>query len=215
MAVTDDKYDAYQNPVVSLGDLLREGVSVAALATAIEKGGIYCYDRFGRFNLEKGTKESENALQLLEDYLRWSSDQYDPDHEDDRSPLVLSELAGDSRYDRFGWLEENQPNLDKVMKGVILQPKTSFKERKASDDFVRALIHTIAEISKQAALKGLEFDPQKVPAPKKDFHHIFINLNDVPYSFSSFDTFVHGLCKFKSGNGDREFYKTLFPDYFK
>ena len=37
------------NPVISLGDLLRDQVSVAALATAIEKEGIYCYDRFGRF----------------------------------------------------------------------------------------------------------------------------------------------------------------------
>ena len=46
MAETDDKDDPYQDPVAGLGHLLCDGISVSALATAIEEEGVYSYGRF-------------------------------------------------------------------------------------------------------------------------------------------------------------------------
>ena len=51
---------------VSVNKCLRDGVTEGTLATAIEKEGVYTWDRFGRFTCFKpGTREADEVLDAL------------------------------------------------------------------------------------------------------------------------------------------------------
>ncbi len=82
---------------VSVNHCLRDGVTEGALATAIEKEGVYTWDRFGRFRCFKPpAPEAESVLSVLANvYARYSSDAPDDlDDGDDDSPDSLLRLCG-------------------------------------------------------------------------------------------------------------------------
>lgn len=90
----------------SLGD----GVTVAALATAIEAEGIYTWDRFGRFSkYEKGTDESKKALDALarhyERYYGFHGGM--PDDEE----YEIDVDSPDSIFNLYGWSRAMLPDF--------------------------------------------------------------------------------------------------------
>lgn len=102
------------NPWVTLAELLKSGVSEAVLATAIEKGGVYVYDRFGRRVVAKDDGPEPNiskqrALDLLADHYEYLTNTQIPD-----------ELASDNLfYDepdfyKFGWPRDETPDLTNI-----------------------------------------------------------------------------------------------------
>ncbi len=209
-----------ENQIVSLGDLLRDGISVSSLAMSIkdkEKKNIYHYDRFGCF-VPAGQAEKTIALKLLEDMFRWSVDDYDFDYEDSRSPLELYDNLERNPFDTFGWYSEQVPDFDHVHEDSDSNDVTYDGEakRKASDKFVAAFICLIAEISKRAALAGEDFDPLRMTPRKKDLLDIASKYHeDLDLKLSAFDSYLSKLCKFQHGKQDTGWYRKLFPEYFK
>ena len=119
------------NPWVSLAELLKSGISEAVLATAIENGGIYFYDRFGRrvSAQENGPEPNilkARALDLLADHYSYLTHTQMPD-----------ELASDNLfYDepdfyKFGWPNNEIPDLNKIESET---PPNSIKKFKTNLD---------------------------------------------------------------------------------
>lgn len=90
---------------VTLSDLLKHGVKAGTIATLIESHGIRSYDRFRIF---LPTKNEKYALDLLLKYHMWSVDEIDPDYEDSRSPLLLTEIAETFEYEKLGWIKGDE-----------------------------------------------------------------------------------------------------------
>jgi hypothetical protein len=212
----DDSEESQQNPVVSLGDLLKDGVSVAALATAIEKKGIFAYDRFGRFlPADANGKAQAEALDLLAAMYAWTIGEYLPESEEIGSPIEWHEKAGDNSYELFGWLEQDVPNFDELMgdihvKEVILD---GGKRQKASVSFVTLFVPLLVEIVR----RDHELDISRMHGVKNDLHDLAkkYNVKFNGYSESTFSDYLEGYCKFGQGNRPSDYYKKLFPDLFK
>ncbi|WP_374264688.1 hypothetical protein [Zoogloea sp.] len=107
-------------PFLSLFDLLSIDASVAVLATAIEKGPIYRFDRFGRYGASSDP-DKETALDLLAEARI------------ERRNLATAEEWADNwlnNYEKFqvcpglhdfGWFPADLPNLDDVIGGLDLR----------------------------------------------------------------------------------------------
>jgi hypothetical protein len=103
---------------VSLRDALAtENIAIGTLATAIEKEGIWTWDRFGRRGLADSIAK-EKALQLLADQYAWELIQDDPDT-DTLSPLDSNDGPQDYFW-RFGWPASSLPDFEVIGKDVDL-----------------------------------------------------------------------------------------------
>lgn len=90
----------------TLAELLEDGKSPATLATAIEKCGVWGWDRFGRLtSFNAKDPGAEDALRLLEAEANHGDD---PQEE---SPLEESERMGDLRYRQYGWKPDELPDF--------------------------------------------------------------------------------------------------------
>jgi hypothetical protein len=100
--------DETGNPFRDLAYFLQRSVSVATLATAIEKNGIYTTDEYGRFG-KASEKEKARALSYLATYRGYQQD-IDPvtgfpNHMD---PLDLT-AGDDTPFTSSGWAAEMLP----------------------------------------------------------------------------------------------------------
>jgi len=102
------------NPWISLAELLKSGNSEAVLAAAIENGGIYVYDRFGRRISAKEDGPEPNitkarALDLLADHYSYLTNTQMPDE------LASENLFYDEPdFYKFGWPKNETPDLTKI-----------------------------------------------------------------------------------------------------
>jgi hypothetical protein len=90
--------------------------------------------------------------------------------------------------------------------------------RKAPDKFVAALIELLAEIGRRAGRAGLPFSVTEMPGQKRDLYELARRVEstekDAPLDreFSTFTTYVKGLCCFKQGAKATDMYSDLFPE---
>jgi hypothetical protein len=90
--------------------------------------------------------------------------------------------------------------------------------RKAPDKFVAALIELLAEIGRRAGSAGLSFSVTEMPGQKRDLYELARRFEstekDAPLDreFSTFTTYVKGLCCFKQGAQATDMYSNLFPE---
>lgn len=104
----------------SLFDLLSVDASVAVLATAIERGPIYRFDRFGRYGSSSDADKAV-ALDLLAEarierlFLETAEEWTDNWLHDDDKYLVRPGLHD------FGWFPADLPNLDEILSGLDLR----------------------------------------------------------------------------------------------
>ncbi len=131
---------------MSLWKLLKHPrtVSVATLATAIETGGVYTYDKYGRYMpFTRDTPEAQRALALLADIYEFES-KYWESHDDVENaageaggdngqyydiseglhPLDIPDDHGDP-YDDFGWAIDALPNFEAIRSGQHELPPKS------------------------------------------------------------------------------------------
>jgi hypothetical protein len=201
------------NPFLTLGQLLGINISVGTLATAIEQHGIYTWDRFGRFG-KASDPDKDRALSLLEVQHKWEVDAEASFREDPRSPLEQCEGDWDSPFDRFGWASEVAPDFDNIRRAQSEEePKRkSIVRRKAPDSFVAAFVKLAVEIAK----RDPAFNIEEMPGIKADLHELAIKFDDkLDHSYTTFDSYIEGLCKFKRGSRASNYYRSQFPEYFK
>lgn len=206
--------DEAGNPFKTLGEWLRDNISVGTLASAIEdeKSGIYTWDRFGRFG-KAGEEDRARALNLLELQHQWASDPMAALSDDPRSPLEQVEGDYDNPFDRFGWAKEVTPDFNKIRQSQnedVSKPVSKIR-RKAPDAFVGAFVRLLVEIAKRD--KTINVD--EMPGTKSDLLAVAIKFEGLEHSPSTFDSYIEGLCKFKRGSRSGKYYAGLFPEYSK
>lgn len=210
------------NPFVTLGDLINEDIPIAALATAIEIGGIYSWDRFGRYG-KTGDVNMAFVLDLLAKQYRWVMDPCVERLRDPRSPLEQYEEPPNNPddaedwvnpFDQFGWMKNERPDFDNIHQPQIengLKPVNKAK-RKAPDAFVAALVRLLVEIAK----RDPDINIDEMPGIKTNLLAVASKFNaKLDCTETTFDSYIEGLCKFKRGSRTSKYYEELFPGYFK
>ncbi len=200
------------NSFLTLGQLLRLNISVGTLVTAIEQNGIYTWDRFGRFG-QASDPDKERAFSLLAAQHEWSIEPEFIRGEDPRSPLEQWEGDWDDPFEHFGWAPEVAPDFDNIRQTQSEEePKRKpVTRRKAPDLFVAAFVKLAVEMAKRDS----KFNIDEMPGIKTDLHALAIKFDDMDYAFTTFDSYLEGLCKFKRGSRSSNYYQMLFPEYFK
>jgi hypothetical protein len=91
------------------------------------------------------------------------------------------------------------------------------KKKKATDAFVADLWILISEISRRAAEQGLPFSKHEMPGVKADLQELAVKFNENLDKFTprTFDDYLSTLVQFKNGARKTDFYRKLFPEYFR
>lgn len=92
------------------------------------------------------------------------------------------------------------------------QPK---KSKKTPPEFATAFGDLIADVEKRAIEQNCEFSITALPGRKIDLQEI-ANLLDprLRHTKSTFSDYLKGICKFKKGARETDFYRDLFPELF-
>lgn len=160
--------------------ILYSGIDPSVIATAIEKLGVYCWDRFGR--IVKADSEAQGrALDALADYVDWERRQWDtwepPDDE------YFAELGPQSRYlppmkdylNSFGWWGNELPDMRAIAQTVFYSgaalPRKSAETRRI--DTLLVLIAALAkeagiDLSARGAAARLSRSTEMIGAPVSD-----------------------------------------------
>ena len=89
-------------------------------------------------------------------------------------------------------------------------------KRRGTDTFVAALIRLLVEIAKRAAEAKETFDVENLPGQRKDLLELARKFDaKLDYELTTFQTYIKGKCKCGRGHTRTDFYKNLFPEYFK
>lgn len=107
----DREYPVYE----SLGALRARGVSIATLATAIEKHGVYAWDRFDRF---KKLTNKDAGMQTVLDALARAVEQANG-----REPYGVEDP--DSVWVASGWPPHERPDFAAIADGQIERRPTT------------------------------------------------------------------------------------------
>jgi len=168
---------------VFVGDLLRKGTAVDAIATAVEIKGVYTWDRFGRFGeAADGNKDDpsskEYLLCSLADYYELSMKPQRTDYDSMHLEWMVDDP--ESSLFHFGWWPEDLPKFDNLLKetGQINPPPRPKREparQSATARLIKGLVvlnygksmiedlnkeksKRLSEIKRDLELKGFAFD---------------------------------------------------------
>ena len=119
--------------------LYKRGISPGTLATAIESGGIYGWDRYGRFKrFEANAPEVHPALNALAGQAQ---------HEDDPdSPSPMFDEGTDA-FNRFGWPANELPDFAAIEAGMPPAPPRPQPSRR-SEDATLAIVGALLDFIK-------------------------------------------------------------------
>ena len=92
--------------------------------------------------------------------------------------------------------------------------EAGLKQKKASPaEFCIAIEELLNEISTRAIKKGLQFSRLEMPGRKIDLQEIANKLDPrLKFTKTTFETYLKGLCRFKKGARETDFYRALFHD---
>lgn len=100
--------------------------------------------------------------------------------------------------------------------GGVLDASYEKPKRKAPDAFVAALIRLLVEVAKRAEKHEMQFDVSAMPGTKADLHSIAYKFDPAfDNTLKTFDDYLFKLCQFEQGAKKSDFYKILFPEFFK
>ena len=123
-------------------------------------------------------------------------------------------------FPRLHQWQLTQSAFERLQSSWIAAPTTStearLKKSKAPVPFRTALEALLTETSRRAQLQGLPFDRQAMPGRKRDFQAVADKFDAVlEHTPRTFDDYLEGLCRFKRGARETDFYLTLFPEFGK
>ena len=136
------------------------------------------------------------------------------DQRDDvgRVPVDFSRLAQ--------WTMTLSAFEEAVASFVVAKPSNgmaTLKKSKAPVPFRDASAQLLAEIRRRASSQNIPFDSSAMPGRKVDFKAMADGYDREFSSLSprTFDDYLDGLCSFKRGARETDFYRNLFPECFK
>ena len=165
MSYPDDE----KNPWKSLADLLAEKMSVAAIATAIEKEGIRTWDRFGR--MIGATKGDANDVYSQAEALRLLAIVYNKSiaaQESDYNQHALESFLedGDGPLVRFGWPADECPDFGKYKPEHPVPEKIKRSGHPQEGDLLGTRERNSLDAIIRALLKEAEMPPEPYKAGK-------------------------------------------------
>lgn len=136
-----------------------------------------------------------------------------------------------NKRDDIGWVGVEFPRLrqwrmtrialEKIESRFILagnsNSDSSLTKSKARPAFRAALIDLLSEIDKRAKAHGVDFSPTAMPGRKVDFKAL-ADAYDVELrglAVTTFDDYLVGICTFRRGARETDFYRRLFPEAFR
>ena len=179
MSYPDDK----KNPWTSLAELLGKKISVAALATAIEKEGIRTWDRFGRFVKASVGDASDSysqaqALDLVAHVNKLFEEKQDTYEQQGELHRYLEDY--DSPLFRFGWPADECPDFGKYVPAHPVPEEI----RRAGQPQAEGLLGTRERNSLYAIIRVLLKEAKMPSEPYKTAEII-----------SSATSYEHGTCE--------------------
>lgn len=134
----------------TLYDLLHSNspVSIAALATAIERHGVSGWDRFGRYR-ENDETIKKKALDALGDYVDWLREEHRKNEWPNFPSFEVSDYPLSDELSAFAWKTDALPNLEEIGASIETMPEPP---RRQSDTTRRTdtLLVLIAALAKEA-----------------------------------------------------------------
>lgn len=172
--MTDETPEWDERTFLQLGDLAgRANVSIATLATAIERHGIQGWDRYGRFTTFKaGDAEAVVGLEFLARQHEWNCN-VDNCQDGTQSPVESWEGPGYG----VGWLDDEAPDFDAIAaesKGRSLPepPKKSGGNGKGENHDMR-LIAALLEVIDGTALGTKHPDYQSTQKLAQELEKVY------------------------------------------
>ncbi len=124
-------------------------------------------------------------------------------------------------FARLGQWRMTRKALERIESRFILARNgdgdSRLKKGKAPPAFRAALLDLLAEIDKRAKTRELDFSPAAMPGRKVDFKAL-ADAYDAELgglSLATFDDYLIGICTFRRGARETDFYRCLFPEAFK
>jgi hypothetical protein len=97
--------------------IVGSGVPIPVLAEAVERHGIYVFDRFGRFKcFKRGSHEAERALDALAEQHRTRADPDVPD--------AVDAVQWEGVFDSSGWPAAQLPDFQSIEPNDVAPPPT-------------------------------------------------------------------------------------------
>lgn len=135
---------------------------IGTLATAIEKKGVWTWDRYGRFQQfgpidpkQEVPAEYNEALTLLAGAYEHECNLYLPGY-DEEDPV----FACIEEYQKYGWLRKSIPDLDAIQKRQNQQPTKpkSIKSQPRDSSNLKVVAILLAENYKNTLPEGKELE---------------------------------------------------------
>jgi hypothetical protein len=117
-------------------------------------------------------------------------------------------------FDLLGWPKDLLPDFDNIeqLEAEVDEQPVAKAKRKAPDAFVAALMMLLIEIAKRDPAININ----EMPGIKDDLLGVASKFNDkLDCPLATFDTYIQGFCKFKKGARTGDYYRNLFPEFFK
>jgi hypothetical protein len=92
--------------------------------------------------------------------------------------------------------------------------KPPANRNKAPESFVKALIRLLVEIAIAETKAGRQFNVDEMPGTRKDLLELATKMDpEFKHTQRTFEDYIEGFCKFKSGTKSNGYYLKLFPDF--
>lgn len=146
------KHSTNLGSFITLADLLHisSPVSMATLATAIERHGISGWDRFGRY-LENDETIKKKALEALGSYVDWCAEEARKFKWPEYPSLDISDYPLEGELNGFAWKVDAQPNFEEIgatIEAMPEPPRSKSAETRRHD----TLLVLVAALAKQAGI---------------------------------------------------------------
>lgn len=130
----------------------------------------------------------------------------------DGSDWIIEIRSLVSLADEYGWPVPDQFKKLGLSSTITTSPKnTNNRRKKTPPAFISQLQKVISEIADRAATKGIKFSQNSMDGTKKEFWDFARkSCAGLDVTYNTFDTYIHGICKFKPGRSQRGYYLDLF-----
>jgi hypothetical protein len=119
--MSESNFDLNDVDFFAITGLLEQGVTIAQLATAIEKEGIQGWDRYGRYKVfKKDDREFTLALDFLAGQYEWQSN---VDNCQSHAPSPLDQVDIDHPACLLGWSRATLPKFGAQTEHIVPEPR--------------------------------------------------------------------------------------------
>jgi hypothetical protein len=105
--------------------------------------------------------------------------------------------------------------VDESIESPDEESLSSSKHSKATGEFCDSLAKLISEIDSRARNRKIDFQSESMPGRKVDFQELADKWDaELKHTKRTFSDYIKGICTFRRGARETNFYRNLFPELF-